>query len=77
MREIIGFDTFEGFPAASCSAEPSGSTSVHIQPGRFADDSKAELEEVAKIHEGYRFLDRRPQIRLVKGDACETIPKCA
>src|SRR5579859_2083562 len=71
-RQIIGFDTFEGFPALS-DIDRQG-TSAHMQVGSYADNSLAELTELASIHEGFRLLPARPQIELVKGDIVETVP---
>jgi hypothetical protein len=71
-RRIVGFDTFEGFPALS-DVDREG-TSAHMHVGSYADDSLGELNELARVHEGFRLLPARPQIELVKGDIVETVP---
>jgi hypothetical protein len=72
-RKIVGFDTFGGFPSLS-EVDRKG-TSLHLREGGYADDSFEELQELARIHESFRLLDVRPQIELVRGDICETVPR--
>jgi hypothetical protein len=71
-RRIIGFDTFEGFP--SLTAIDAKGQSRNLKPGAYRDDSLDELIALAQIHEDFRFLKSRPQIELVKGDICQTVP---
>jgi hypothetical protein len=71
-RRIVGFDTFEGFPALS-DIDRRG-TSAHMEVGSYADNSFSELSELARVHEGFRLLPARPQVELVKGDIVDTVP---
>lgn len=71
-RKIIGFDTFEGFPALS-DVDRQG-TSAHMEVGSYSDNSYQELTELARVHEGFRLLPSRPQIELVKGDIVQSVP---
>jgi len=73
MRKIIGFDTFEGFP--HISEKDTAGTSENIYVGAYADESYEEILRCARIHEGFRLLNRDEQVELVKGDICETAPQ--
>ena len=71
-REIIGFDTFEGFP----SVHSKDGISEEARVGNFSedvdifDDISSSIEEFNKN----RFLNNKEKFRLIKGDACLTIP---
>lgn len=68
-RQIIGFDTFEGFP------------SVHHKDGDYAEENGMSDTEYDVIRNAIQLFDEnRPighleKVHLVKGDACETIPE--
>ena len=68
-REIIGFDTFTGFP------------SVNSKDGSFAyvnrmsDVNLEILEKSIKLYDSNRPLCHMEKIKLVKGDAVKTIPQ--
>jgi hypothetical protein len=71
-RRVVGFDTFEGFPAV---APQDGSDSV-IKVGALsvAPDYQVYLNEVLAVHER---LSPRPELRrfeTVKGDIEKTLP---
>jgi len=72
-RRIYGFDTFEGFP--SVSAKDRSAASDHVKVGDLYADSHDELLELAAINDSTRFLGHIPKVKLIKGDACETIPQ--
>jgi hypothetical protein len=73
-RNIIGFDTFEGFP--NISEKDNLNNASHLKNlNSFCEDSYEELIELKKIHEDFRFLNTREQIKLVKGDLADTLPK--
>jgi hypothetical protein len=71
-REIIGFDTFEGFP------------SVHVKDGKSEQATLGNFSEKVDIYEDIshaieefnknRFLNNKEKIKLVKGDAIFSIP---
>lgn len=69
-RKIIGFDTFEGFP--HISDKDAAGTSENMYVGAYADESYEDILRCAKIHEGFRLLNRGEQVELVRGDICET-----
>lgn len=70
-RQVIGFDTFEGFP--------DWSEVDMIEPGRdiFKPnfDTFKELSDASKAFQKNHYLEGEQKIRLIKGDACQTIPK--
>lgn len=70
-RRIIGFDTFEGFP--SLGDEDRGQVAVEV--GDLAADSESELRQLIEIHDKNRFLGHVDKVRLVRGDATETMPR--
>lgn len=74
-RRIFGFDTFEGFP--SVSAKDVGASNVENKVGGLASgyDVHAELLDLIGEYDENRFLNQFEKVFLVKGDACETIPR--
>lgn len=72
-RKIIGFDTFAGFP--KLSKKDIGSTSTNAKKGGFKLDSYEDLKKCIEIYDFNRFLNQKPKIELVKGNATRTIPK--
>ena len=69
-RRIVGFDTFAGFP--SLVDEDKGEDEVTI--GDLAADSEVELNSLIAAHDRNRFLGHIEKVRLVRGDATETMP---
>ena len=74
-RKIIGFDTFTGFPSIHENDLKEGK-SQHAKVGAFQTSTsiKEELEHLAHIHDANRPIGHIPNIELVAGDACQTIP---
>lgn len=72
-RRIYGFDTFEGFP--NVSERDRSEASRHVKRGDLYAASYDELTELIDIHDSTRFLGHVPKVRLIKGDARETIPR--
>ncbi len=72
-RRIYGFDTFDGFPEVS--DQDLSQNSKHIKPGDLAADTFSELEKLTQIYDSTRFLGHVDKVKLIKGDANETIPK--
>lgn len=72
-REIIGFDTFEGFPEVSAE-DGSGE---NARPGAFGEgyDTFSELQQSIAEFDENRFINQKKKVSLVKGDANETIPR--
>lgn len=76
-RNIIGFDTFEGFPSIDEKDVPKTTDNRNLKEKGLKTnyDVKEELEELIKIYNKNRYLGNFPKIELVKGDACNTIPE--
>ena len=74
LRKIIGFDTFEGFPAIAEQDERG--TSFHLTKGGFKVETGAERElySAIELYDSNRLMNHLPKIELVCGDASETIP---
>ena len=71
-RRIYGFDTFQGFP--EISEQDRSNSSDHIKIGDLSTDSYNELLKLNEIHDSTRYLGHIDKVKLVKGDATETIP---
>lgn len=71
-RRVYGFDTFAGFPDVSEKdrSHPSGGP----KKGDLAAADYEELLELATVNDSTRFLGHIPKVKLVKGDAVNTIP---
>ena len=77
-REIIGFDTFAGFPeihATDLNVDASNKElifqgSLNVEPGM-----KEDIEEAISIWDKGRYLNHIPKTKLVQGDILETLPK--
>lgn len=74
LRKIIGFDTFEGFPAIA-EQDRSG-TSFHLKQGGFKVETTAEeeLNGAIALFDSNRLMNHISKVELVRGDASETIP---
>jgi hypothetical protein len=72
-RKIIGFDTFKGFPDIAVQDGRGANAKV----GAFGEgyDIHAELTRSIAEFDGNRYLNHKPKIELVKGDANHTIPR--
>jgi hypothetical protein len=74
QRKIIGFDTFSGFPSIA-KEDAAPTTSELVNTGGLAVDSFQDLEECIRIYDMYRPLSHIWKVKLVKGDAKDTIPQ--
>lgn len=72
-RRVIGFDTFEGFP--SMDGKDAGAESGLAYAGGMAIPLEVEIAALAGLHDRNRAVGHIPRVELVKGDACETIPR--
>lgn len=72
-RKIIGFDTFEGFPAVH---ERDGKA-PNVHTGAFKEDydTFAELQTCVAEYDANRFINNIGKVELVRGDAIKTIPE--
>ncbi len=73
QRQIIGFDTFSGFPRLSGKDARALSKDAHA--GGLAVDSHEEVSRCVALYDRNRFVGHIPKVELVKGDATQTIPK--
>jgi len=76
LREVIGFDTFAGFPEVGAKDLASQAVSEHTRPGGFAVERgmREDIEHAASIHDLTRFLGHIPKLRLIAGDVAKTLP---
>jgi len=68
-RKIIGFDSFAGFPAVD---EKDGSFAY---AGDLADVNLGVIEKCVKLYDDNRPVGHVDKVKLVKGDALETVPR--
>ncbi len=73
-RKIVGFDTFEGFPAGSIS---SGEQAHGWRENDLiaADNAKEIAEQCLTAHQTFSALKHMVRHEFVKGDVIETVPK--
>lgn len=71
-RRIYGFDSFSGFPTVSKMDSAGIGASVRV--GDLYADSEQEILALSAINDSTRFLGHIPKVKLIKGDACYTIP---
>ena len=70
-REIIGFDTFEGFPSVS----KKDGTSTVVKKGMYrVDGSYERLIKAIKLYDANRFIGHVNKVSIVKGDVKNTLP---
>ena len=72
QRQIIGFDTFAGFPDIKPEDSAGRVKNPHAKRGGLAADSYCELEEVIKLYDANRGLSHMPKVDLVRGDFMKT-----
>ena len=72
-RRVIGFDTFSGFPGIA--PQDAKSKSGLAEAGGMAAPVEDEIAHLAELHDMNRPLGHIPRVELVKGDACEKIPR--
>lgn len=70
-RRLIGFDTFDGFPAIEAE------DGKNVAPGDYAvaDGWKQELERILEFHEENSPIPHKRKFELIEGDATLTLPK--
>lgn len=73
-RRIIGFDTFEGFPAFTPGKDAHDASGVR-SVGGFAYADLGALQQAAQRLDANRFLGEIPKIEFVAGDATVTMPR--
>lgn len=73
-RRIYGFDSFEGFPSIH-ERDRAGVDGVTAEEGGLAANSYDELQQLIELYDLDRFLGHVPKVKLVRGDATQTIPQ--
>lgn len=72
-RNIIGFDTFEGFPSIHNNDLNNHDNNKFI--GAYKYNNLDELIKLKSIHENFRFINDREQIQFIKGNLMQTLPE--
>jgi hypothetical protein len=75
-REIIGFDTFTGFPEID-GKNDMGSCKEIIAKGALSVEygMKKDIQRAVSLHDSTRFLGHIEKVRLIEGNILETLPK--
>ena len=71
-RQIIGFDSFDGFPSVSAV------DGTEWAPGQYSTgglDYQDELAAILSVHESFSPLSHVSKFELVAGDVAETLPR--
>lgn len=75
-RKVIGFDTFEGFPHLSeIDKQSKEHNEMAIGAYNSFSEIEQELQECIQEFDADRLANHYNKIELIKGDACQTIPK--
>ena len=72
QRQIIGFDTFTGFPGVKPADTAGRVKNPLAKRGGLATNSYRELETAIKLYDANRGLAHMPKVKLVKGDFMKT-----
>lgn len=74
-REIIGFDTFSGFPDIIDDVDKASKRNINVRKGGIAADSYNELKKAIELYDSNRFLSHIKKVKLIKGDFLKTGPE--
>jgi len=77
-REIVGFDTFTGFPSVNTNdSHADYSNKEIIYEGSFSSEEnmKQDIETSINIWDQSRYLNHIEKTKLIEGDILETLPK--
>ena len=72
VRQIIGFDTFEGFP--ELTPEDEGRNLSYAHKGGLATNAEQDIRECIRLFDLNRPVGHIERVQLVVGNAVETIP---
>lgn len=75
QRRIIGFDTFSGFPEMHANDLKHADAGKEHRPGGYTADSLADLTHCVALYDENRAIGHVQKVRLVKGNACQTMPQ--
>ena len=73
-REIIGFDTFSGFPELDIK-DKTENKNIDAKKGGVFADSYDELKKVISLYDLNRFVSHIEKVKLIKGDFLKTGPE--
>lgn len=73
-REIIGFDTFSGYPEVTEEDVTHGKSYKTLTKGGFKSDSYSFLQSLFELYDRNRPLSHIPKVKLIKGDVLQTLP---
>ncbi|MDD2620318.1 MAG: macrocin O-methyltransferase [Syntrophomonadaceae bacterium] len=74
-REIIGFDTFTGYPSITQEDKTHGKQFQTLTEGGFYSDSLELLNNIIYLYDRNRPLNHINKTSLIKGDLCITLPE--
>ncbi len=74
-RELIGFDTFAGYPSISEADRTHGKQFRTLVEGGFSSNNKDILEMLLRIYDKNRPLSHIRKTWLIAGDVCKTLPE--
>ncbi|MBV5311605.1 TylF/MycF/NovP-related O-methyltransferase [Chromatium okenii] len=75
QRRIIGFDTFSGFPDLHSNDTKHAEIGKEHREGGYQANSFEDLTQCLEIYDQNRAIGHVPKVRLIRGDACETMPQ--
>ena len=73
QRQIIGFDTFEGYP--NVSDDDKKGEYEELESGGFATHAYNDLLRCIELYDANRFLGHIPKVFPIRGDVRMTIPE--
>ncbi|MFZ4594125.1 MAG: TylF/MycF/NovP-related O-methyltransferase [Verrucomicrobiaceae bacterium] len=74
-RRITGFDTFEGFPSLSEHDGSESQEAPESKEGGFSAPAFEDIKECISLFDQNRFIGHVPKVRVIKGNACVTMPQ--
>ncbi|MBK1694455.1 dTDP-6-deoxy-L-hexose 3-O-methyltransferase [Chromatium weissei] len=75
QRKIIGFDTFSGFPNLHSHDTKHAEVGKEHREGGYQANSFDDLMQCIEIYDQNRAIGHVSKVRLIRGDACETMPQ--
>lgn len=75
QRKIIGFDTFNGFPCLHSSDIEHAEVGKEHREGGYQANSFEDMTQCVQLYDQNRVIGHVPKIRLIRGDACQTMPQ--
>lgn len=75
QRRIIGFDTFSGFPELHSNDLEHAEAGKEHREGGYQANSFDDLTECVQLYDQNRPIGHVPKVRLIRGDACQTMPQ--